>query len=288
MTEDLRPQLINLVEGLSPVQQRLVLRFIQAIRQEPAAFRNPASELVMVDEFFAVMTRELVFHHGLHVTPLTKKAFEYTFAAACKAAGWEAIVGSSATNPGADVVVEDVGFSLKTEGAQSIRFDHIHISKFRESAGTKGFTTTAQFAEYTRSTLMQHLQEYDRILMLRSFSLDRLATWRSTPSLPLDNSPESQSRQLLDAAAVSGDNVVYMLVEIPLDVLKLMGNLRTNDFSSITGSGSTSAPVTDDGQVAFTLSYDGSDNKVTIRNLRLDACEIHAAWSIPVKRDADG
>lgn len=275
--------LIRLVDELSPVQQRLVIRFIQAIKQEPVAVRWNASNLVGADDFFEVFSRELVFHHGVSRSPLTKKAFEYSFAEACRAAGWTAVVGASATNPGADVVVADIGFSLKTEGAQNIRFESIHISKFRESAATKSFTTPDQFNTYTRSTLLQHLQEYDRIVMLRSFSIDRLANWKSDRRLVLDNSMESQSRKLIDAAAATGNSVAYMLVEIPIGVLRQMGTLSPSDFSVISSAGSTSASVRSaSGQTLFTLVFDGSDNKVTIRNLQLSACQIHAAWSIPV------
>lgn len=81
------------------------------------------------------------------------------------------------------------------------------------------------------------------------------------------------------------DAVKYDLVEIPRDLLLLIGTLTVKDFSERTRQGGSSASVylpEDQTQPAFRLVLDGSDGKLTITGLRTNLCVTHGSWTIPV------
>jgi hypothetical protein len=181
---------------------------------------------------------------------LTKKSFEFVFQAASRAAGKHAEVATSATHPGSDVIVDGVGFSLKTEAAATINSEQITISKLMESAWTKECSTASDFFAGLHR-IMKHLHEYERILLLRVFG--RLET--------------------------SG-SVRYDLVEIPKTVLLEIENAKIGDFERITRAKGTSLPIKIGGTTAFTVVFDGSDQKITIRHLRTRLCRRHASWTI--------
>lgn len=283
-----RRVLARLIELLSDIQARMVLRFIRTIRQEPVMVANPVSDLMANAEFAREFATGLAFHHALQESPLTKKAFEYLFRDACQAAGWDAQIGASATYPGADILVNGVGISLKTEGAANIRADLIHISKFRESAATKTMTRPDEFQQFIQTVLLPHLLQYDRIIMLRSFSLSRLSTWRGRPTpLKAAASLTDQAFSMLESAAHDGNRVVYLLVEIPVSLLRLMGQLLPEEIELLGTAGSAKARVVENQETVFNLFFDGSDNKVQLQSILMSRCVLHGMWSIPLQAAAE-
>ena len=98
--------------------------------------------------------------------------------------------------------------------------------------------------------VMQHLSRYDLILMLR-------AIWEK-PVLH------------------------YQVVEIPIDILKLVEHADLQPVGKRKGRQSLGADVLRGEKVAFHVHFDGSDGKCQVRNLPLASCELLEAWDTRV------
>jgi type II restriction enzyme len=173
------------------------------------------------------------------------------------AAGRTAKIVSSQTNPGADVIVDSEAFSLKTEAAKSIKEDSLTISKLMEARWIRDCNTQKDFSEQVTSKVLGHLREYQRILCLRSF--------------------ERSEKQ-----------VEYELVEIPVELLELVGQLSPADFSEKTRGGGSSAWVKRGGSRAFRIALDGSVEKVSVSGLNKSLCIVHGTWLIPTLDNSAG
>ena len=130
--------------------------------------------------------------------------------------------------------------SLKTETGEG--------TDLRKIAITKLCTTEKDpwTAESLVERAMQHLSRYDIILMFR-------AVWE----LPV---------------------VHYQLVEIPVDLLKLM---RTADFAPVgrrTGRKSLGADVFRGSEKVLHVHFDGSDGKCQVRDLAVSNCVMLESW----------
>ena len=153
-------------------------------------------------------------------------------------------------------------YSLKTEADKEIKPDRILMSKFREGKGLSRTKTEEKGVFRDRSdeelceglvrVIKMHLENYDRVVSLRAFVINR---------------PKPGVR--------------YDLVEIPKPVLEAVETLVPTDFSPRTGAGGSRANVRFDGKPAWTLVFDGSDEKITIARLDVSLCRIHASWFIP-------
>jgi hypothetical protein len=154
------------------------------------------------------------------------------------------------TFPGADAVVDArVPFSLKTESERNMRDGKIKISKLMESIWTKGLTTPEQFRSVLHH-ILKHLGGYERILTLRAFG------------------------------RLTSGSIRYELWEIPRALLLRIGKARLTDFSAVTRAGSTTLTVREGGVTAYEVVFDGSDQKITIRNLNTRFCIHHGTWKL--------
>ena len=205
---------------------------------------------IISSEFATNFSNRLLIHHATHTDKFGKKAFEYAFVNASIATGRSAQIISSSTNPGTDVVVNGINFFLKTEASARINRKKITISKLMEARWIRECNTRKEFANGVVNRVVRHLVQYQRILMLRAYS-------------------------------VSAIKIKYELIEIPHSLLLEIRNLTANDFTSKTANGSCRASVYIAEQKAFTLSLDGSVEKVTILGLDTDLCFYHASWIIP-------
>ena len=149
---------------------------------------------------------------------------------------------------GADLEVDGQYFSLKTEAAKSLNSKSITISKLMEARWIRDLTGPEDAPVQVRERILSHLQEYERIFILRSYG------------------DETRVR--------------YDLREIPKDVLAAVANLGAKDFGKITNAGGTSANVNLNGRKAFRLVLDGSVEKITISGLDVDICPLHAWWEL--------
>ncbi len=208
------------------------------------------------------MTRELadafgyqlrIFHamHGDHEA-LSKKAFEYALDSAATSAGFRSSISDSATTPGADIMINGQGFSIKTEAGRSISKQVVFLTKLMESAWTKNLSSIPPFVEGIRANVLPRLLQPDRTLV-----------WRCHSRL---TGPERRAE--------------YELLEIPKHYWEAMATVREEDFTPLTAAGSTSAPIRIGGKPIYTVSFDGSDQKVQIRNLQVASCSFLGRWII--------
>lgn len=237
------------VAGLDPIQMKLLLEMSNAMRQDISETVNTESDILSSD-FLADFKKRLCLYHVMHVEKLSKKAFEYLFLRASQAAGREAVLISGPTNPGKDIVVDGIDYSLKTEAADGINEKAITISKLMEARWIRECRTQADFSRETLARVGEHLSKYSRILMLRAFSI---------PS-----------------------SIRYDLVEIPVELLMQISRLTPDDFGQRTASGGSSADVKIGGEKLFCIRLDGSVEKVTIASLLVSACVFHGSWVVPV------
>lgn len=224
------------------------------VERTPEVLPAATGHAFSVDERFAdAFAMRLRLFHVLHspAEAMSKKAFEFAFEFAARAAGHRATLDPSATTPEADILVGGEGFSLKTEASQGISRTHVVISKLMESLWTKHCKTVKDFERGIRDHVLPRISHSQRIFVLRAFG--RIET----------------------------DGLIeYELLEVPRHLLLAIAGVRAADFSPLTGAKGTSVPVVYNGTSAFTLVFDGSDQKITVRRLLVSQCIVHARWTI--------
>lgn len=246
-------ELAELHATVTPAEMRQLMPVLGAIRRWVDVEIAPDTDLV-TPRFNDRFSLALRVFHALHDRGqvLTKKGFEFAFKEAYEAdPDRTAVITDNPTMAGGDLLLDGtVAVSLKTEAAKGIQREKITISKLMESAWTKDCRTASDF-HGTIGRVVQHLGTYDRVFILRVFGrLDRTGTVR------------------------------YELWEIPIDVLRAASTLQVDDFGSVTKAHGVTAMVRSRKEALYRLVFDGSDQKITIRDLKVGRCKLHAAWSL--------
>jgi hypothetical protein len=142
--------------------------------------------------------------------------------------------------PAHDLLVEDKKISLKTETGFGTGASAISITKL--------CTTEREpwAADVLIGRALEHLARYDIILMLR-------AVWEP----PL---------------------IRYQLLEIPVEMLKMIRTVDLHAVGKRKGRQSLGADVYQDGLTVFHVHFDGSDGKCQIRNLNIASCAMLLTW----------
>jgi hypothetical protein len=244
--DELIDRLLDEARKLHPLQLGLVISVAEILQTRVQIARLPNSDFAN-DNFMVAFGNRLLIHHAFTYAALTKKHFEHAFEAASLEAGHEAEVVSNATHPGEDLSLNGLKCSLKTEAAASIRDGDITISKLSEARWIQQCTDLEALVEAVKWRIPAQLETIDRMFTLRFFR-----------------------RQ----AGV----VEYQLVEIPMHLFKAISNLQLSDFSPRTRQGGSTATVQIGDTRIFALRLDGSDGKITISNLKVSQCIIHATW----------
>jgi hypothetical protein len=247
VSEELLNQLLSQASPLDEGQLRLLMDMAAALSGDIEAWAGPDSDIATV-AFASSFSNRLRLHHATNAQKLNKKAFEYAFEAASCAAGRTATIVSDPTNPGADVLVGGVPFSLKTEASASISQTKITISKLMEARWIRELHDSADCAA-AMAHVGRHLANYDRVLVLRAHD-------------------------------VAGPAVRYELWEVY--------RLTASDFSGPNANGTATAKVqSDTGGVAFAIRLDGSVEKITVSGLNTSLCTLHGYWVVPTLASAD-
>lgn len=192
----------------------------------------------------------LLVHHSLSKEPLSKDRFEFVLERAATLSGVQAKMAPRG-NPGHDILIENIKFSLKTQADASLRQNVIHISKFME-LGHGEWGENPEDLKGLRAQFLAHLNRYQRILTLRTLS---------RPPGPW----------------------LYELVEIPKTLLlkAKKGELEMRMKSSQSPKPGYCHVYSDEGELLFDLYFDGGgERKLQIKNLRKDLCRVHATWQI--------
>ncbi|MFJ1647309.1 hypothetical protein [Streptomyces sp. NPDC088258] len=247
-------QLTEQARQLDDSQIQLLCEMAESLRRPCDVWVNHESDLVS-NRFSDAMLNRLKLHHATSEEKFKKASFEYAFVSAARYAGFSSYKTRSQTFQGADVVMDSVRWSLKTEASANIHESNITVSKFSEARWIRDCLTPEDFAKECIPRFLKHLGEYDRVITLRAFD-------------------------------APGDRVRYHLVEIPKGLLALVGRLKPDDFSVKTKSGGSSALVCDSSGVAFRVVLDGSVEKVTLARISVDRCIRHAIWTVPTIPDS--
>jgi len=242
----MQKSLAERLAALRPNQVAFIDRIVAQL-QAPATFvRNPTSDFI-TETVLNDLGDTLRIHHCFSAEPFSKDKFEYALETACIASQIPAFRANRG-NPGHDLTINKVPFSLKTQADKSIRSDTIHISKFME-LGKGSWTDKPAQLNGLRDQFFHHMRSYDRIITLRKLQDVELE--------------------------------YYELVEIPKTLL-----LEAKDGEFEMKLGSTQMPKpgyctirSPSGQIKFELYFDGgTERKLQIKNLSKTLCIVHATW----------
>jgi type II restriction enzyme len=211
--------------------------------------RRPSSDLADSDTFLQYFGDRLRLHHARSVQPLRQDTFEYVLVEVCTRLDKKA-EKARAGNPGHDITIGGVRYSLKTQANRDIKPDVLWISKFRELGKGSWPQTLEELAAFRDRMLFGHMEGYDRILVLRCLA---------------KGSPYWH----------------YELVEIPKALLleAARGRLAFAPKTTQETYPAYCNVLDDQGVLKYQLYFDaGSERKLQVRSLRKSYCILHAEW----------
>jgi hypothetical protein len=252
MASDRKQRLIRLIEN-SQLNDRNIDRiesFLQSLTAGPTYESiNPNSDIAD-KKFLEEVSEELLLHHAKHSEPINKLWFEYILVKGLVASGRDARRLEVSEMPPADVFMDGKLLSAKTEASKTIRSDKVLISKLNEAKWIRDCKSGEDCVDGICDNVVPKLKICDRTLVFRAF--------RERAGL-----------------------IRYELEEIPQKILLAMKNLKAEDFGKPTPNNTRSAKVRLGGRVLFTLTLDGSVEKIRIRGLSTSNCMKHAVLRIP-------
>ncbi len=241
-SDDLLLQIGWHLERLSPDELAVILEWtttLSSLQLNEALL--PSSDIV-TPAFAAEFRNRLRAHHAINQGRLSRTQFEDAFASASRAAGRDVGPRAGATERFWDVSVDGRKISLKTEGAQNLNTDFLHISKLTEAAWIQDCRTQGARRDHTIELFSRFTAAVDRIVVLRAYPRTNL----------------------------------YELVEISTTMFARVADLPLNAFAAE----SPAIPVPlDSPEPDFILKLDRSDAKITIKRIRKSRCIVHAQWS---------
>jgi hypothetical protein len=240
MTPERASHLRHLYESLSDLTIGQ-LGWVQTVVEQfhkPARFEHlPHSDLIN-DCVLQDFGDALRIHHCFSKEAFTKDKFEYALERVLNLCGIPAILASRG-NPGHDITISDVRFSLKTQANKNISRDYLHISKFME-LGKGEWTDKDKDLLGLRAQFFKHMETYARILSLRRLPGTQTYSWH------------------------------YELVEIPKSLLQESSNgaLRMVHNSKQFPKPGYCDVIDTSGNMKFQLYFDGgTERKLQIRAL---------------------
>ena len=237
------------IDKLSPIKIAFVANVVDSLAHPPRSdIQVPDTWITGSPAWMEYFGLALSVHHAATTEPLLLTAFETVFRNACRAAGWPTDVPGSTTRRFLDLeVAPDDGvwrrLSLKSTAAKSLRQTTAHISKLTEAAWIQDVRTPTARRTAVRELFRRYGEAVDAIVMLRAFR---------------------------DGTTISR----YQLVEIPVAIFDSVHTALLSDFQS----DAPAIPCVRDGATVATIVVDRSDAKITVRNIRLAACVVHAEW----------
>ncbi len=247
-TADLRAS----IEELSPMGERFLARIIDSL-SSPLKAEISETWLGQTPGWTEYFGLTISVHHGTTTEPLGLVGFEVAFRNACEAVGWTVDEPGSATQRFVDMTVQTNEetkrkLSLKSTAALRLSATTAHISKLTEAAWIQDVRSAKTRRNHTLDLFRQYREAVDSIIMLRAFRTDRT-------SLPTK----------------------YQLLEIPTDIFASLDDAPLEAFAA---DGPTIDCTYQGAPVAAKVSLDRSDAKITVKQIKLSACTLHAEWSI--------
>ena len=248
-----REDLKKRIDGLSPSAVRFVARMVESLSSPPKArVRREATWLTARPDWIEYFGLSLSVHHGGTTEPLGLTGFETVFHNACRSVDWTVEKPGSATHRFVDRVVrrdndKERKLSLKSTAARNISEKTAHISKLTEAAWIQDVRTARDRRERTLSLFRSYAAAVDAIVMLRAF--------RSPHEMPS----------------------LYQLIEVPTEIF---ASLQQAPVSAFNADGPTLDCSFGEHEVAARVSLDRSDAKITVKQILLAACIVHAEWEL--------
>ena len=138
--------------------------------------------------------------------------------------------------------------SLKSTAALGLSATTAHISKLTEAAWIQDVRSAKTRRDHTLELFRQYREAVDSIIMLRAFRSNRT-------SLPTK----------------------YQLLEIPTDIFTSLEDAPLGAFAA---DGPTIDCSYEGDPAAAKVSLDRSDAKITVKQIKLSACTLHAEWQM--------
>jgi len=251
MTPEREIHLRNLYESLRDLTEGQI-GWVQTVVEQfhkPASFHRSTDSDIINECVLQDFGDALRIHHCFSKEAFTKDKFEYALVRVLNLCGIPAALASRG-NPGHDITIGGVRFSLKTQANKGISSRYLHISKFME-LGRGTWTDQDEDFIGLREQFFTHMNAYDRILSLRRLRSTRTYSWH------------------------------YELVEIPKSLLL---EARNGVLRVMHTSRQFPKPayydVTDSiGISKFQLYFDaGGERKLQIKALKKTYCPVHAEW----------
>jgi Type II site-specific deoxyribonuclease len=246
MTRQESEQRVNLAAQLLKLSGSQ-LEWVQGVIDQfqlPSQYQRNGTSDIVTDEVLERVGDALRIHHAFSRQALSKDRFEFALERALKLSGIDAALAISRTNRGHDITIYSIPVSLKTEAANAIKRDSIHISKWMELGR----------GEWRLDLLLQlfldHMQGYDRIFTMRR----------------LQPGPEHYE---------------YEFVEIPKALMLESANcqLVLQEGSKQSPKPGYGNIYDAEGSLKYALYFDGgSERKLQIKGLRKSLCVVHANW----------
>ncbi len=241
------------INALSPMGRRFVARMVESLA-DPLHATLPASTPTWITsnpdwiEYFGLVVSA---HHAITVDALGSSSFESAFRSTCEAVAWQLDPPGSATRRFVDLTVETADgwarkLSLKSTAAQRLSEASAHISKLTEAAWIQDVRSARARREKTLALFAEYRAAVDAIVMLRAFR-------REANTIPYR----------------------YQLIEIPTTIFE---SLEDAPLSAFAADGPTIDCSFRDDSAAARVSLDRSDAKITVKQIKLTACDIHAEW----------
>lgn len=246
-----RAELHDRIDSLTPMGVRFVGRLVDSLSSPPQSGPSASSWLATPDwlEYFGY---SLASHHGVATEHLAQTGFEVAFRDTCSAVGWDASDPGSATQRFVDMEVTAADkqlrkLSLKSTGAKKLSKTTAHISKLTEAAWIQDMRSARDRRDKTQELFREYRKAVDAIIYLRAF--------REPGKVP-------SKYQLLEIPAAIFDSIQ----QAPLDAFAADGPTIDCSYKG--------EPV------AARVSLDRSDAKVTVKQIKLSVCTVHAEWEL--------
>ena len=247
--EDLKAK----IDGLSDTAIRFVTRMVDSLSSPPTStIREPNAWISRSSDWVEYFGLALSVHHGTTIEALGLNGFETTFGNACESVGWEVEWAESMTHRFSDLTVTDDAntsrkLSLKSTAAQAISRKTAHISKLTEAAWIQDTRTARERRRLTLQLFREYTGAVDSIVMLRAF--------RKRNEIPTR----------------------YQLLEVPTAIFHSLQNATLSQFSS---EGPRIYCSFRNNERAAQVSLDRSDAKITVSQINLEVCPVHAEWEL--------
>ena len=253
-----REALKRRVDDLSPMGARFVARMVDSLADPPQVqFPEPEPTWITAKidwiEYFGLM---ISAHHGFTVDALGLSSFETAFRNTCEAVDWSIGLPDSATQRFWDLTVDasdgrERRLSLKSTAAQRLSETTAHISKLTEGAWIQDVRSARTRREHTISLFEEYRAAVDAIVMLRAFRVGKT---------------QMPHR--------------YQLIEIPTAIFESLADASVSAFDA---DGPTIDCSYGGNPTAARVSLDRSDAKITVKQIQLSVCEVHAEWQLQTR-----